>query len=309
MSKWYKLGKIKSGSQPNQIIGQDTNWEFAGISAGDIFLIENYPPLEIISIEDNTHLTLDEEVSISNWQNYKIAPFYSATMQSRVCAELAELLRRVRKAFDEKTNTLKGENAFELAQDNGFRGTLDEWLESLKGGPKGDPGTNGKSAFELAKDAGFAGNVSAWLESLKGSEGKSSYDLACEKGFAGTVDQYLDSLHGANGKDGADGENGLSSYEIAVANGFIGSQLAWLESLRADCRFCSHYHHGYFHHVPPCPAEGEETPSDSKSGSAGSITNNIYVNDEISGKTLNGIDGGDLDGENPDATEGVDLDG
>ena len=299
---WYKLGKIKSDTEPNKILGQDTNWEYASIRAGDMLIIENYPPLEIISVEDNTHLTLDEEVSINSWQNYKIAPFYSATMQSRVCAELAELLSRVRKAFDEKTNTLKGENAFELAQSNGFRGTLDEWLESLKGGPKGDPGANGKSAFELAKDAGFAGNVSAWLESLKGSEGKSSYDLACEKGFVGTVDQYLDSLHGENGKDGADGENGLSSYEIAVANGFIGSQLAWLESLRADCRFCPHYHP----YVTPCPAEGEEPPSSSKGGS---ITNNIYVNDDGAVNTHNGIDGGDLDSEISEATGGVDLDG
>ena len=308
---WYKLGKVKSGSKPNQIIGQDTNWEFAGITSGDIFLLENYPPIEIISVEDNIHLTLDEEVGISSWQNYKIIQVHSATMQSRVAADLAELLSRIRKAFDEKTNTLKGESAFELAQSSGFTGTLEEWLESLKGGPKGDAGANGKSAYELAKDAGFSGNVNAWLASLKGNEGKSSYDLACESGFVGTVDQYLQSLHGADGKDGADGENGLSSYDIAVANGFIGSQLAWLESLRADCRYCSHYHHGYFHHlpcppdgeVPPVPLDGDDMPKPPKPNHSG-VTNNIYVNGEGSV-----IDGGDLDDENTEASDSGDLDG
>ena len=311
---WYKLGKIKSGTSPNKIIGQDTNWVFAGIAPGDIFLLDNYSPLEIISIEDDIHLTLGAEVGISNWQNYQIIQVHSATMQSRVAADLADLLSRVRKMFNEATNTLRGLSAFELAQENGFTGTLDEWLESLKGGPKGEPGTNGKSAYELAKDEGFAGNLTAWLASLKGDEGKSSYELACEKGFTGTLSEYLASLHGKDGKDGIDGENGLSSYEIAVANGFIGSQLAWLESLRADCRYCPHYHHGHFHHLPCPPQEGEEPPAPPAPPSP--ITNNIYVND--SSKT-SALDGGDADIGNPDdgntdtnppaSEDGGDLDG
>ena len=318
---WYKLGKIKSGNKPNKIIGKDTNWVFAGIESGDIFLLDNYSPLEIISIEDNTHLTLGAEVGISNWQEYKIIQVHSATMQARVTKNLADLLSLVRRLFDEETNTLRGQSAYEIAQENGFSGTIDEWLESLKGGPKGDPGTNGKSAFELAKDEGFAGNLTAWLESLKGEAGQSSYELACEKGFNGTLAQYLDSLHGKDGKDGNDGENGLSSYEIAVANGFIGSQLAWLESLRADCRYCPHYHHGYFHHLP-CPPEppkeGEEPPTPPTP-----ITNNIYVGDssQVSSETWDGgdldnsrnIDGGNLDDagteDGPSTVDGGNLDG
>lgn len=319
---WYKLGKVKSASEADKLIGQDTNWEYAGIKPGDIFLLEDYPPLEILSVEDNTHLTLDAEVGISSWVNYKIIRVHSATSHAETTADLADLLRRIRKLFNEEINTLQGMSAYELAQENGFTGTLEEWLESLKGGPKGDPGTNGMSAFEIAKENGFSGTVTAWLASLKGQEGKSSYELACEKGFEGTLSEYLESLHGAdgeNGKDGVDGENGLSSYEIAVANGFIGSQLAWLESLRADCRYCPHYHHGYFHHLPCPPAEGEE-PSEGEVPShpplppkppIGHITNNIYVTDpsKTSSSSSEIWDGGDLDDKTKDEpVEGGDLD-
>lgn len=40
-----------------------------------------------------------------------------------------------------KINTIKiyGENAYEIAVRNGYEGTVEEWLESLRG-PKGDPG-------------------------------------------------------------------------------------------------------------------------------------------------------------------------
>lgn len=39
-----------------------------------------------------------------------------------------------------------GKSAFEIAQDNGFEGTEQEWLESLKGEP-GNPGKNAENQF------------------------------------------------------------------------------------------------------------------------------------------------------------------
>lgn len=38
-------------------------------------------------------------------------------------------------------------NAYQIAVDQGFQGSVDEWLESLKG-PKGDPGKDGEVSFE-----------------------------------------------------------------------------------------------------------------------------------------------------------------
>ena len=66
-----------------------------------------------------------------------------------------------------------GLSAFELDVENGFVGTVDEWLDSLRGAD-GNDGTDGKSAFDLAVLAGFTGSMVDWLESLRGADGSNS---------------------------------------------------------------------------------------------------------------------------------------
>lgn len=65
-------------------------------------------------------------------------------------------------------------NAYEIAVNNGFEGTEQEWLESLIGpkGDKGDLGLNGKSSYELAQQEGYEGTLEDWLMSLKGPKGE-----------------------------------------------------------------------------------------------------------------------------------------
>lgn len=58
-----------------------------------------------------------------------------------------------------KEKEVPGKSAYELAVENGFVGTEEEWLESLK--------IPGKSAYELAVENGFVGTEAEWLESLK----------------------------------------------------------------------------------------------------------------------------------------------
>lgn len=101
-------------------------------------------------------------------------------------------------------NGSDGKSAYELAVEKGYTGTLGEWLLSLNG----TNGSNGKSAYELAVEKGYEGTLDKWLESLKGSNGKSAYELAVEKGYSGTIEEWLESLNGTDGKDGSDGENG-----------------------------------------------------------------------------------------------------
>ena len=52
--------------------------------------------------------------------------------------------------------TLKGENAYQLAILHGYKGTEDEWLESL----------NGKTAYQSSKDGGFIGNEEQFNQSI-----------------------------------------------------------------------------------------------------------------------------------------------
>lgn len=111
------------------------------------------------------------------------------------------------------------------------------------GGQSGANGQDGKSAYQIAVENGYSGTVSEWLNSLKGTDGqngadgqngKSAYELAVENGYSGSVSQWLLSLKGADGQNGTNGTNGKSAYEIAVDNGFSGTETQWLDSLSGD---------------------------------------------------------------------------
>ena len=89
----------------------------------------------------------------------------------------------------------EGKDAYSVAVKNGFSGSEEEWLKSLKGeqGPKGDEGPQGPMG----------------PQGPKGERGRD----------------------GANGQDGLNGVNGLSAYEIALKNGFVGTEKQWIQYL------------------------------------------------------------------------------
>lgn len=111
---------------------------------------------------------------------------------------------------------VSGKSAYELAKENGYEGTLDNWLDSFKG-------ETGKNAYDLAKEDGFNGTLEEWLETLKGQDGKSAYDLVKENGYDGTLESWLNSFNVTDGK---------SAYELAKENGYSGTVNAWLDSLK-----------------------------------------------------------------------------
>ena len=75
-------------------------------------------------------------------------------------------------------------NAYRIAVEHGFEGTVEDWLESLHG-------EDGKSAYDLAVECGYEGDVKSWIESLKGKDGKNAYELAVEQGFEGTIEDWF----------------------------------------------------------------------------------------------------------------------
>ncbi len=89
-------------------------------------------------------------------------------------------------------------------------------------------GKDGLSAYEIAKENGFVGTVSEWLESLKGADGLPGKDGI--NGIDGADGR--DGKNGVDGQNGADGENGLSAYELAVQDGYTGTEEEWLLSLK-----------------------------------------------------------------------------
>ncbi|MBQ6945511.1 MAG: hypothetical protein IJN43_14505 [Ruminococcus sp.] len=103
-------------------------------------------------------------------------------------------------------------------------------------GINGKDGENGLSAYELAVQNGFTGTLIEWLESLKGTDGRDGADgkdgINGKDGADGK--DGINGINGTDGKNGINGKDGLSAYEIAVKNGFVGTESEWLESLKGE---------------------------------------------------------------------------
>ena len=79
----------------------------------------------------------------------------------------------------------------------------------------GTDGDDGLSAYEIACQNGFEGTEDEWLESLKyGKDGLSAYDIACLNGYKGTEGEWLLTL---NGDDGENALTSVSTYDIYEA--------------------------------------------------------------------------------------------
>ena len=140
------------------------------------------------------------------------------------------------------TNGANGKSAYEIAKENGFKGTEAEWLKSLEG-KDGDKGADGKSC------------------TVTPNEEKDGYDLVCgDKTVTITNGHDGESVDGQNGescigttlengniqiscggkvvgelKNGSAGATGKSAYEIAKDNDpSIGSEEEWLASLKGN---------------------------------------------------------------------------
>lgn len=70
---------------------------------------------------------------------------------------------------------------------------------------KGEPGEAGKSAYDIAVENGFKGTEAEWLESLKS---ESAYDIWIKSGHRGTQIDFLNWLKGEQGDQGEQGEKG-----------------------------------------------------------------------------------------------------
>lgn len=108
-----------------------------------------------------------------------------------------------------------GKSAYEIALENGFVGTEQEWLESLKG-EDGLPGVS--PHIDPITGNWFIGTLDTGVKA-QGEDGKSAYQLWLEVGNTGTFEDFLNSIRG------------YSAYEVAVINGFVGTEVQWLQSL------------------------------------------------------------------------------
>ena len=147
----------------------------------------------------NSEFVLQFDLLIRNrvWLGGEVPPEVSGDPEYLTAEEIKKLIEEYFRPEPGKDGTdgEPGTSAYEIAVAGGYRGTVEEWLESLRG-------AEGKSAYEVAVAGGFRGTEAEWLESLRGAEGKSAYELAVIDGFSGPVSAWLSSLKGERGEQG-----------------------------------------------------------------------------------------------------------
>ena len=101
-----------------------------------------------------------------------------------------------------------GLSAYELAVQQGYAGSLDDWLVSLQG----------KSAYQIAVDNGYSGSEKDWSKTLTAMSKKDKSDISSaafsEKGdlvitLSDGTKINVGKAVGASGKDGKDGKDGI----------------------------------------------------------------------------------------------------
>ena len=114
-----------------------------------------------------------------------------------------------------------GKSAYDLAVYNGFEGTEQEWLESLKG----KNGTNGVDGSTVEIDPSNKHWIVNGEDSGIVAEGVNGVD-----GHSPTIGENGHWFIGST--DTGISANGKSAYEIAVSKGYEGDESVWVESLK-----------------------------------------------------------------------------
>jgi len=98
----------------------------------------------------------------------------------------------------------EAESAYDIAARNGFKGTEQEWLNSLKG-----ENLTIQNIYAAAKAEGYEGDLLTFVRDYfkdTAITGESAYEAAVAAGFKGSKEEWLASLKGDTGDDGAPGE-------------------------------------------------------------------------------------------------------
>ena len=200
-----------------------------------VLITSEDPKSVLLDVIDVIEIVKREEVPFDPSQNA------SAEDASEIKEEAPKTMEEVPVKIS-ATNTpiiAKPTNDYELAVNEGFDGTVTEWIEMIDA--KG-----GKTAYEQAVDKGYEGSeeewmkmlwgrevdveiakrdkttaiVMEWIQSLNTSKGNSPYEMALKHGFYGTFTEWVESVIGTDGE---------KAYEHAQTKGFKGSYKEWIE--------------------------------------------------------------------------------
>ena len=135
-TSWYRTGTVTVTNGSTTITGTNTNWTSAGINPGATFRLDSgLVPYEVLEVVSDTSITLRTAYTgmSGSGKTYSIDRNFQSTPMAGLCADVATVIHKYETHIDAETNTVTGKSAYELAVDNGYVGTVAEWLESLKG--------------------------------------------------------------------------------------------------------------------------------------------------------------------------------
>lgn len=156
-TSWYRTGSVALTSGSTTVTGTDTIWTAAGIKPGAVFRVDgSYVDYEVLEVVDDTHITLRTPFKglTASGKSYSIDRNHQSTPLADLAADVASVMHKYETHIDSQTHTVTGLSAFELAVENGYVGTVQDWLAQ-------------QSAYGVAVRNGFTGTESEWLESLK----------------------------------------------------------------------------------------------------------------------------------------------
>lgn len=141
-------------------------------------------------------------------------------------------------------------NAYQVALENGYTGTVEDWLSSLKGpqGIQGVQGIQGPAGLGLTNKGNWVSGSTyergdyVFATTTKNDGGYAMFVVLSEDSFTSTTEPDQDATNweqiyapqGPQGSQGIAGTDGLSAYQIAVANGYTGTEANWLSSLKGN---------------------------------------------------------------------------
>lgn len=136
-TSWYRPGTVSVTTNSTKVTGVGTKWLTAGINPGATFRVDGTPyACEVAEVVSDTELRLaapyygNSGVGLS----YSIDRNFQSTLPSKLSADLTDLMSVYEQIRDGVYLTIEGKSAYQLAVENGYTGTLAQWLESLKAG-------------------------------------------------------------------------------------------------------------------------------------------------------------------------------
>ena len=206
-------------------------------SEGKHYTVKSLKAKELngVIIEDAVIDQYEEFGSNINLDDFDFSEFATEELVEELAAEMRENDAEIREMINSiaEGNGIKGEDgksAYEVAKENGFIGTEQEWLDSLKGevgpmgpvGPQGEVGPQGPMGpvgpqGEKGEAFKYEDFTEEQLKDLvknieSGADGKSAYEVAVDNGFVGTEQEFIESLKGEQGPQGPMGPQGPRGY-------------------------------------------------------------------------------------------------